>query len=182
MGWYFGANSCKEQIAELIKDSDRHKTLAHCLRGTTLWTVGEIQEEPKQRYIGCYLLRNGDQRDGWGYKPLTESMGPCEVSCPLAYLEMVPEPTGEFASAWRKRVRAYHANRAAKLARARQLKIGETIRLTNGHDYQIVQLKPYIKGEDISTGYRYRIPRLMVTLPDATVATVEPDSPKPTLP
>jgi hypothetical protein len=47
--------------------------------------------------------------DGWGFKDLDESAGPCEVGCPLSYLAAPhAEPVG-FAAHWRERVRAYHA-------------------------------------------------------------------------
>jgi hypothetical protein len=151
MGWYYGAPSCKEQIAELIKDSENHKTIAHCLRGFTLWTVAET---PAGRYIGCFLLRNGGDSHGWGYKPMDESMGPCEVNCPLGYLEMVPDPGG-FATEWRKNVGQYHARVNRKLT------VGETIKLTNGHDYKVTSLRPLV-AEDVGSGIRHRIPRTML--------------------
>jgi hypothetical protein len=57
----------------------------------------------RDTFIGCYLLADGIGESG--YKPMDESMGPFHFSCPLAYLDMVPETNRE----WREHVRAYHA-------------------------------------------------------------------------
>jgi hypothetical protein len=119
MGWSFSLDCTrKELIAERIEShTDNEKgtsriCLAHCLRGNALWTVWEIITPEKQfRYIGCDLLQNGGKSMGWGYKDLDESMGPYQVSCPLSYLDMVPQPDGEIANNWRKAVRDYHAKR-----------------------------------------------------------------------
>lgn len=151
MGWYYGAHSLKDQIAELIQDRENHKTIAHCVRGNTLWTVGET---PSGRYIGCYLLQNGGRDSGWGYKPMEESMGPCEVTCPLSYLDMVPDP-GSYATEWRKKVREYHARVGQKI------EAGQVVKLTNGQEYRITQVRP-LKGVGVKDGVLYKIPRRML--------------------
>lgn len=81
-----------------------------------------------QTSIFVALLNGSTRRDrfgdadphAWGYKDMAESMGPCEVDCPLAVLEAADPAeslyTGdslEWAAGWRARVRAFHAARAA---------------------------------------------------------------------
>lgn len=93
-----------------MKDSRpgyERKCLAHCYRGGkfsgVLWTVWEITDPDKGtiRYIGCDLLRYYSMNKSWGYKDLTESCFPSYSTCPLSYLNMVPE----VASAdWRAKV------------------------------------------------------------------------------
>jgi hypothetical protein len=110
MGWLWTNKQTKEQgIAELLQpwthgDGITSKVLAHSLRGRVLWTVRERSDGV--RWIGCDLTST--KGGGFGYKSMDESMGPCEVNCPLSYLDMVPDP-GSYATEWRKRVRAWHA-------------------------------------------------------------------------
>jgi hypothetical protein len=68
-------------------------------------------------YIGCDLLAPARKGEGWGYKDLCESMGPCYYTCPLSYLDMVPVAN----AAWRDQVRAWHA------ARKRKVDIGDVL-------------------------------------------------------
>lgn len=125
MGWFYGSRSRPELIDEICTATEHRKVLRRFFSGNTMWTVEEvtIPEESgpvTKRFIGCYLI----QRDGphnWGYKPLEESMGPCVVTCPLAFLDMVPDP-GMYATEWRARVRKYHAQRNAYLSYRRAVK------------------------------------------------------------
>lgn len=137
MGWYYGINQSRaDVIAELTPASvardngnGTFKTLRKYTSGNTLWTVHEHDTADGRavRWIGCYLL--GKSGGSWGYKPMEESMHPYYYSCPLAFLDMVPELTiRDGAScaaegtcqAWRANVRKYHAERNAKLAKRRQ--------------------------------------------------------------
>lgn len=103
----------------------------HCYRGNrfrgVLWTVQHIVNvetaEVLAKFIGCDLLeyvRSSEYGNGWGYKDMCESSGPCYYSCPLSYLDEVPVADSPYAGGWRKAVRAYHAKRNKKLT------VGET--------------------------------------------------------
>jgi len=114
MGWTIipSITEKKDMVSYRIQRQENDKfvwnTLAHSLRGNTLWYVVErtIKKTGEvDRYIACDLLckeRNG----GWGYKDLDESCGPCETSCPVKYFKMVPVPPNEYAIEWRKSVLA----------------------------------------------------------------------------
>jgi hypothetical protein len=134
MGWYYTKGATKTDIIALLTQEQprqaasrwsnaeqrsvpcgydfSRKTLHQCVRSSVLWTVEETirYKEPVERdlFIGCYLLKGG--RGEAGYKPMDESMGPRYCSCPLAYLDMVPEANRE----WREKVRAYHAERTPR--------------------------------------------------------------------
>lgn len=96
----------------------KHTCIAHCVRGGTLWTVWEVinidlctSDFWSHRYIGCDLIRNYGKAEGFGYKDMCESMGPCYYDCPLGYLAMAPVENQE----WRDAVVAFHAKRNLKL-------------------------------------------------------------------
>jgi len=130
MGWEFAWRSRKELIAHLCDEPTDYKTLARKVtreRGkSVLWAVHEIgpddKENPGLRFIVCYLM---DRKSGLhGYKEMGETMGPFYYSCPLSFLEMVPEPEGENVKEWRENVLKYHAymaERARRLAEGRRL-------------------------------------------------------------
>ena len=127
MGWLYPYGSTRRTlIQERTEGWERTNSdgviitstcLAHCYRGNTfsgvLWAVWErtftqdgAETSPKQRWIGCDLLRY--QVDGWGYKDMDESMGPFYYSCPLKYLRMVPLDVYGGNAEWREQVIAHH--------------------------------------------------------------------------
>jgi hypothetical protein len=139
MGWLFRPGSTrKDWIAELTQgwerttpEGGRVKTicLAHCYRGGSfsgvLWSVWERTFErdgqpvqPPQRWINCDVLQFSKRDDGWGCKDMDESMGPYFFSCPLKYLDMVPQVANE---SWRESVRAYHARQKEMRQSKRQV-------------------------------------------------------------
>lgn len=127
MGWSISFDlSRAELIQELTRletqsDGSRWECLRHTTVGNVLWTVWEVtpgppamprEYRPPYRYIGCDLLLPARKGEGWGYKDLCESMGPCYYTCPLPYLDMAPVAN----AAWRDQVRAWHTARKRKVA------------------------------------------------------------------
>lgn len=191
MGWTFTFGQKRaELIAERTAKRDWKRTdgikvkdvvLAHCFRGGvfkgTFYAVHERTktkrgEEPKvERWIEVTLMQchtYPEHGPSWGYKDMEESMGPSEVSCPLSYLAMVPEPkctkdcpkeehSHNWTLNWRARVRAYHAEREAVRVKAKALKPGVIVQLKpecSPRELVIVSTKPLV-GE--SGGRQYRI-------------------------
>jgi hypothetical protein len=158
MGWLFTSGQTRSELIHRRTKSWANeeagleaKCLEHCTVGNVLWTVWEHRHRDGavQRYIGCDLM--APQRGyGWGYKDMEESMGPCYYSCPLKYLDQVPEPDSRYAKEWRGKVRAYHAKRKA-------LVIGATVKLERCSipELTIVSLRPLL---GMYAGIRYRIP------------------------
>ncbi len=128
MGWLFPYHTFRRSglIAERTATQEwtrpdgvlvRCEALKHCYRGNRfsgvlyiVWeqTFFEPDGITTDRVIEVDLLRY----DGttWGYKDMDESMHPFYYSCPLSYLDMVPERCPE----WRAGVRAHAAKVAAK--------------------------------------------------------------------
>lgn len=109
----------------------RHTALRHCYRGGrfsgVLYIAWEVTRTPPggppetTRFLEVDLVRYYRDVAGgnWGYKDMDEGMGPNCYSCPLSYLDLVPPDSSEYAVRWRERVRAWHAERAAKRAEQR---------------------------------------------------------------
>ena len=127
MGWMFGWHRRRDLVEHVTESFERSgvrtECIAKCWRGNTfsgvLWTVWEVRYPREQdvlgvpkieRFICAFLMKciGGE----WGYKDVDESMGPCELSCPLGYINLAqPGPDDECARNWRQRVRDYHAER-----------------------------------------------------------------------
>ena len=114
-----------------------------------------IIERRESVFIVLFLLRKFPGGT-WGYKDIEESMGPCEVNCPLAYLEMAPDPDGEYGQDWRERVRQHHARVGVKLH------AGDRVRLRSSSVKEVVitSVRPLRGGDD--NGRTWRIPRKML--------------------
>lgn len=134
MGWLVGWDS-KREVVEHLRRQAGERLLHSAVVGRVLWTVEKTDLKPGL-FIGCYLLDGGrgqgvlDPR--WGYKDICESMGPTEVSCPLSYLEVVPQADSPHAAGWRERVRQYHAAKAQRVAVGRSARPGDEVVLREG--------------------------------------------------
>ena len=158
MGWSFGWSSPSSLRAELNSQRGSLKIVkqsATCY-GRHLWT---LYEQPDGgRFISLDLI----ERSGadWGYKSIDESMGPVEVDCPLAIIDAAGEPSGEYAPAWRERVRAFHAKNARKYA-------PNDVVLVYGKRYRVISSeKRSYRVINIETGRIYKCsPKKMFPAP-----------------
>lgn len=105
--------------------------------------------------------RNGEN---FGYKDLTENMGPCECRCPASVLDLLGPTDNAYALEWRQACRT----RLALLAR-RKPKPGDTIVLpkpvsfSDGYEASSFGIGIWRKAIVLkgANGGHYRIPRLM---------------------
>lgn len=121
MGWLFLSEirDRKSMIAHLRRPErfgSDFELLKSTALGNTHWYLCR-RKDTGFVFIGIDLMENGcaTPGHGWGYKDMDESMGPCEVNCPLSYLKLASPPTG-YAIEWREKVREYHRKRAQKQA------------------------------------------------------------------
>lgn len=169
MGWTFTQGASRADIIRHVtKPWDTGTAEVKCLTktalGNHLWAVfertpkGEGGGEP-ERFIALFLL-GSDRGYGWGYKDITESMGPAQADCPLSYLDMVPQVAD---ASWREAVRAHHATRRQKFSP------GETLRLAGASIPHVVvtSTKP-LRGT--YGGQTYRVARKFIAPPDEQLA------------
>lgn len=117
MGWSFNMDRSQEKeqfVAELNRDfSPGYECLEHRVVGNHLWQL--IKRPDGKKFINLYLMSRGNGRHGkgcsdhgWGYKGITEDMGPCYYDCPLSLLDKA-DPVDGHSAEWREKVRAHHA-------------------------------------------------------------------------
>ena len=79
-----------------------------------------------EKFIAVYLVKDYGKREGWGYKDMSESMGPVVTDCPLKLLNQSTCTSG-YAVQWRQECRDYHAAEKRRRRYIAQLKEGDTI-------------------------------------------------------
>lgn len=167
MGWLFTKGQTRAQlIARLTTPWTSEETnlsytpIRHCTKGNNLWSVWERSDG--HRFLALDMMKP-EKGYGWGYKGMDESSGPAYVNCPLAYLDLVPDP-GYYATEWRERVRAYWAAQERQRATAKAAKCGDVLTLV-GATLDAVRIVSNRNGTLVgvaANGRAYRIPMKMV--------------------
>ncbi len=121
----------------------------------------------------CLVRYNPRDREGYifGYKDMTEAMGPCESDCPTAILDLLTPTDHGYALAWRERCRTNAEVRQVRSAKPKprpgQTIVFETpIAFANGHTFERLEVVAYgrthrsVVFRDPQLGGFYRIPSL----------------------
>jgi hypothetical protein len=138
MGWSFACRDIGRaaHIAELTSKthfSAGYTPLEHRVVGNRIWQLVRI--ESTGRLLITLDLIAKDRKGGWGYKGMSEDMGPSYYNCPLSLLEKASEPPEPgYAAEWRKKVREHHAKR--KENEVRTWETGMCIRY-GSHEYRL---------------------------------------------
>jgi hypothetical protein len=120
MGWDFTHGQTRAQLlAELL-----HGAVASVDCGPKasprdhVWAVFELAasagRDAGRKIAVCYLIEYSPEARGYGYKAISEDMGPFEFDIPPDVLALAdPEPFGPYSAEWRERVKDYHDHVAA---------------------------------------------------------------------
>ena len=116
--------------------------------------------------IVCLVRWNPRSHDGhqFGYKDMTETMGPCEADCPAAILDLLSPTDNQYALDWRARCRASLERRARKLADGDRIRLPEPMTFTDGNvaqEFVICKRGRRLILRDPDNGGFYRISRFM---------------------
>lgn len=117
MGWLFGWDT-RKQLVDHLTDGNGVKTLKRCFKGNNMWAVQECKDGTV--FACLYLIRgpaygNKNDRDGWGYKDVDETMGPNQTDFPPAWLDLLSPCDSPYSVDWRAAVR----QRGEKLKQAK---------------------------------------------------------------
>ena len=175
MGWSYGRYRNMKALHEHILSPDRteaNKVIAHASKkfGRELYFVWE--RPTGERHIAVYMC-NGDKKDGYwmfGYKDMSESMGPTIANCPPSFFDMVPDPGGH-ATAWRQQCRANAARAKATFETGNAVMVGGA---ADPGPYWVVCKRPRSASYVVVDRYqmRYRVATHRLTLYIAEKAEV----------
>lgn len=136
MGWSFdhvdvGRKAHIESLTSKRHFGEDYEPIEHRVVGNNVWQL--VLHKPTGRKLITLDLIAKERGGGWGYKGLSEDMGPVEVNCPLSLLNKASPVTEGYAVEWREKVRAYHARRkTAKPVPGMVVKYG-------GCDYELIE-------------------------------------------
>jgi hypothetical protein len=116
MGWLFlYSMRTRQDLVRHLRRPERFgesvELVQASTRGNHHWYLMR-ERATGQHWIGLDLMQSST--DGWGYKDMDETVGPCAVDCPLAYLDAPHAERDGWAAQWRERVREYHAKLTAR--------------------------------------------------------------------
>ncbi len=112
MGWLLSYTGGKSELVSRLRSPERsapHKMIANRVVGNHFWSVLELTNG--ERLICLDLMQGGGRDMGWGYKDLSEDMGPYRFDCPLSLLDIAGPTKNPRAQQWRESVLQYHANK-----------------------------------------------------------------------
>lgn len=170
MSWTFLHNAPdKRQVIETCtKGSDKLKCIMKAVHGNHLWTVWQ-DSVTKNKSIVLFLL--GKDHGCWGYKDITEHMGPSYYDCPLSFFDEVPEPESNsaptcpfvYSVSWREKVRAYHFKEKERRTHLKNLAVGSMVRLVDGYKPSVLRITSTdpLRGTS-PEGDLYRIPKTRI--------------------
>ncbi len=172
MGWTFMQSRGRDRvdiIRELLNyETDAHiqKIIDYAVVGTTVYLL--VRCTPKGvwepdatcindadgsfRWIAIFLTRKTRDAYDFGYKDMSENMGPVETRCPKRIIAGAsplrhPDPAGEHnhAALWRQKCidrRAAEAKRKAELVHGASIRLSQSINFTDGYrgDYFKVEI------------------------------------------
>jgi len=143
MGWLFQHDPLAHETPadhftrEFTHESETTKATVLAtatVHGTVYAAIRNPNKQTGYSYVFCaVILFKNSQRDGFGYKDIDETMGPCEVDCPdrimrlLSPIEHIPNPG--YAADWRARVCAAKANAARTRNTLNKMKVGHNVKL-----------------------------------------------------
>jgi hypothetical protein len=107
MGWTFTTMTRKALIEDLLTNSNYEVLASRKPTTNHLWAVFKPTHTDGDPVLCLFMLAKSEGM--WGYKDITESMGPTVIDCPVSLFDLAPVAN----AAWRERVRT-----AAKRAKA----------------------------------------------------------------
>ncbi|TRO55192.1 hypothetical protein E2P64_07610 [Candidatus Bathyarchaeota archaeon] len=131
MGWlYTQGYDKKDQIRELLVETETRKVLDYSVRGSRLWVAFDITSKEGEHNQVIVLFLLAKDGNSYGYKDIDETMGPFYYDCPLKLLAVAPD-SSKFANAkWRANVREHWA--AKKVEKERPVETGCQVRVKPG--------------------------------------------------
>ena len=182
MGWLFmsiagmGANPTPKAYLDdqytwtrIVQDgstSSARVLASSCLRNQVYYAAVEPSTDGvPESVIGvvCLVRWSPRNRDGehFGYKSITEDMGPNESECPARILDLLGPTDSEYALAWRRRCSLSLTRRSRVLPDGAKVRLPEPIAFADGvrrDEFTVVRHRGRLRFRD-AAGTLCQIPR-----------------------
>lgn len=133
--------------------------------------INKATEERNVWALICLVYYNRRDREGFvfGYKDMSESMGPREAECPEEILDLLTETDSEYARDWRRQCRDNITARRAMASKpiprpGQTIVFDEPVQFANGRSFTSMRVvanrsarSPAVLFLDPSSGEYYRI-------------------------
>lgn len=142
MGWLYQRDPVDNPVSHLISkytyedDHCAHQPLDAARVGNTVYlAIKSTNKKSGRSYVfaGVILISN-TKKSGFGYKEMSESMGPCECACPdrimrlLSPISDIPHPS--YSADWRARVAARKTVQRQQRELCKLLRVGSVVTLS----------------------------------------------------
>jgi hypothetical protein len=148
MGWLYRDEPIDNPLAYLMArydyDCDTHtlKTLDGARVGNTVYlAVRSTDKKTGGTFVfAAVILISNTKKSGFGYKDMTESMGPYECACPdrimrlLSPITDIPNPS--YTAEWRARVEARKNAKRQQRERRQSLRVGSIVTLPTAASFR----------------------------------------------
>ena len=186
MGWTYGARDRKSNTREWFTEefswsNERQtvKVLDVAPIGSTVYMALETRptSDPAlfpREVFALVVLTSWNKRDpafNFGWKDISEDMGPYQCNCPKRILDLLTPTDNEWANEWRNKCREKLAERKSRASRP--LKDGDVIRLaapikfSSGREVQVFEIvkegrRMRVYEYNLEHGFRYTYTRYRV--------------------
>jgi hypothetical protein len=145
MGWLYHNDKLRHQtpVQYITKEftcegpTGRATVLAAAVVGNTIYAAirNEDAGGGSPYVFAAVILFENNERNGFGYKIMDETMGPYQADCPDRIMRLLSSiedlPSAGYAAKWRANVEAARARRRALNATRQRLTPGCVVRLTH---------------------------------------------------
>jgi hypothetical protein len=188
MGWLYQNEPVADPVAELtaLNNFDGHTRTwlvlaAARVANTVYMAVKSTDKATAQSYVfAAVILFSNTQKNGFGYKSMDESVGPCQCACPdrimrvLSPIADIPNPG--YAADWRARVAQRKNEKRRQHARRQSLRIGSIVTLPSpanfpgGFTASTFRLVDFWRRTPVFLALDERLPGFRCRLTAATLA------------
>lgn len=131
-----------------------NKVLKSSMRGSVYYAAVQTTDKNtggKEVFaVVCLTSTRWDGGFNFGYKGMTEDMGPCEDDCPKGILDILTDTESKYAKEWRERCRAKLRDKKQSCQSLSSVKIGEVIEFEYGGRT--------IRAEKMAPAYQFKTP------------------------
>ena len=136
---------------------DRHEVIASAMVGSVWYGALKItyaSTPGTSRVVALVFLTSQRKGEGFGWKDMSEDMGPNECDCPKRILDLLTPTESEYAREWRDRCNARRSEKARQrkvisaLTPGTVIRFGHPITFKSGRSsdtFKVIK-SPYTKG------------------------------------